>query len=79
MVLTEPLPLMNAAANGVYPNAKTLLDVKFIYYFGDSITVNKTIYCWYEYILVWSLQIINSKTVSFNMFKLNFLFNEKWN
>jgi hypothetical protein len=41
MVVTEPLPLMNAAANGVYPNAKTLLDVKFIYHFGDSITVTK--------------------------------------
>ncbi len=40
MVLTEPLPLMNAAANGVYPNAKTLLDVKFIYHFGDK-TVTK--------------------------------------
>ncbi len=41
MVVTEPLPLMNAAANGVYPNAKTLLDVKFIYHFGDSKTVTK--------------------------------------
>jgi hypothetical protein len=45
MVLTEPLALMNAAANGVYPNAKTLLDVKFIYYFGDSITVTKQFPC----------------------------------
>ncbi len=62
MVLTEPLPLMNAAANGVYPNAKTLLDVKFIYHFGDSITVTK------QFITGTSTGFISS-TVSFKIFK----------
>jgi hypothetical protein len=65
MVLTEPLPLMKAAANGVYSNAKTLLDVKFIYHFGDSITV--TILCWYEYnqyILVWRLHWYHCSVMS---------------
>ncbi len=71
MVLTEPLPLMNAAANGVYSNAKTLLDVKFIYYFGDSITVNKTVYCWHEYIYLYKGFI--TTTASFKMFKWNVL------